>query len=147
MQFQGSRKLNASPDAVFQALLSPEKLKNSIPGCEHAEYVDEGDSRQIKLIVTPNLPGLKGAYKVLVQPADVVQPSHLVYIAEPSSSIGSIKARCTIDLTNDAGGTLLNYDAQATLSGSLGAIPEMIVKPAVKSALEHFFKNLEKQIG
>jgi hypothetical protein len=70
-----------------------------------------------------------------------------VLITEPSSGLGSIKARCTIDLAEDAAGTELSYSALATLEGKIAATPELIIKPAVKVALEQFFKNFEKQVG
>ena len=68
-------------------------------------------------------------------------------IAKPTSSIGSIKAICTIDLADDAAGTNLNYNARAEMDGKISATPDMIVKGAVKVALDQFFKNFEKQVS
>ena len=147
MEVSGSQKVNAPRPQVFNALLNPETLKNSVPGCDGAEYVDFPTGRQLKLSVSPSIPGLKGPYKVFLQTVDVVAPSHVVLIAEPSSSLGSIKAVCTIDLTDDAEGTNLNYNAHAEMEGKIAATPDILLKGAIKVALDQFFKNFEKQVS
>jgi carbon monoxide dehydrogenase subunit G len=145
MDITGSQKIKVSREQVFQALLNPEALKNSIPGCQSAELVDTPIGQQLKVKVSPNFPGMKGSYKVFLRTAEVMPPSHLVFITEPSSSLGSIKAICGIDLTEDVEGTTLTYNAHAEMEGKIAATPEMIVKGAVKVALDQFFKNFEKQ--
>lgn len=147
MDIAGNQKIKAPREQVFQAILNPEVLKNSIPGCESAELVDTPVGQQIQLTIAPNFPGFKGPYTVQVLPDEVVAPSHVVLITEPSSSIGSIKAVCTIDLNEDAGGTDLKYNAHADMEGKIAAVPEMMLKPAVKGALDHFFKSFEKRVS
>jgi carbon monoxide dehydrogenase subunit G len=147
MDVSGSQKVKAPRAQVFNALLDPEVLKKSVPGCDNAEFVDFPTGRQIKLTVSPSIPGLKGPYNVYLQTGEVVAPSRVVLIAEPSSSIGSIKATCAIDLTDEPEGTLLNYNGSAEMEGKIAATPDMIVKGAVKVALNQFFKNFEKQVS
>jgi carbon monoxide dehydrogenase subunit G len=147
MDVSGSQKVKAPRPQVFDALLDPEVLKKSVPGCDNAEFVDFPTGRQIKLTVSPSIPGLKGPYNVYLQTGEVVAPSRVVLIAEPSSSIGSIKATCAIDLTDEPEGTLLNYNGSAEMEGKIAATPDMIVKGAVKVALNQFFKNFEKQVS
>src|SRR5260221_5586803 len=102
MDFSSSHKEKVPRPQVFEALLNPEILKNSVPGCDSAEFVDFPAGRQIKLTVSPSFPGLKGPFTVFLQTVEVVAPSHIVLIAEPTSSLGSIKATCIIELTGDA---------------------------------------------
>ncbi len=147
MDVSGSQKVKAPRQQVFNALLDPEVLKKSVPGCDGAEFVDFPTGRQLKLTVSPSIPGLKGPYNVFLQIGEVVAHSRVVLIAEPTSSIGSIKATCTIDLVDDAAGTNLNYNAKAEMDGKISATPDMIVKGAVKVALDQFFKNFEKQVS
>ena len=147
MEVKGSQKIHAPRQVVFQALLNPEVLKNSIPGCEGAEFVDFAGVRQLKLTVSPSIPGLKGPYTVYLLTGEVVAPSRVTLIAEPTSSMGSIKATCVIDLADEGAETQLNYNANAVMEGKIAAIPEMIVKGGVKTALDQFFKNFEKQVN
>ena len=147
MDVSGSQKVKAPRPHVFNALLDPEVLKKCVPGCDSAEFVDFPTGRQLKLTVTPSIPGLKGPYNVFLQTGEVVAPSRVVIIAEPTSSVGSIKATCTIDLIEDAEVTNLNYNANAVMDGKIAATPDMIVKGAVRVALDQFFKNFEKQVS
>lgn len=147
MDVSGSQKVKAPRPHVFNALLDPEILKKSVPGCDSAEFVDFPTGRQLKLIVSPSIPGLKGPYNVFLQTGEVIAHSRVVLIAEPTSSIGSIKATCVIDLNEDGEITTLNYNANAVMDGKIAATPDMIVKGAVKVALDQFFKNFEKQVS
>jgi hypothetical protein len=149
MEITGSQKINATQPQVFQALLDPQVLKESIPGCSAAEYTepDWATGRHIKVTISPNIPGFSGSYTVFIQPQDIIEPSHLVLVSTPSSSIGSINARCVVDLSNDGAQTTINYATTATLSGKLAATPEFVIKPTVKGMLDRFFKNLEKHIN
>jgi carbon monoxide dehydrogenase subunit G len=147
MDVSGSQKVKAPRPHVFDALLDPEVLKKSVPGCNSAEFVDFPTGRQLKLVVSPSIPGLKGPYNVFLQRGEIVPPSRVVLIAEPTSSMGSIKATCTIDLIEEGANTNLNYNANAVMDGKIAATPDMIVKGAVKVALDQFFKNFEKQVS
>src|SRR6266852_9798849 len=111
MEVSGSQRVKAPRPQVFNALLNPEILKNSVPGCDSAEFVDFPTGRQLKLSISPSIPGLKGPYNVFLQTGEVVAPSRVVLIAQPMSSFGSIKATCTIDLADDSQGTTINYNA------------------------------------
>lgn len=147
MDISGTHKIKAPRPQVFSALLNPEVLKNSIPGCETAKIVDTPDGQQLKLRVSPDLPipGLKGPFVIFLKTGEVVAPSRVVLITEPSNSMGSVKAVCTVNLSDDPEGTNLTYNAHAELSGKIAATPELLIKPAIKGALEKFFKNFEKQ--
>jgi carbon monoxide dehydrogenase subunit G len=61
--------------------------------------------------------------------------------------MGSVKAICAVDLAEEAGATNLSYNAHAEIEGKIAATPEIILKGAVKVALDQFFKNFEKQVA
>jgi uncharacterized protein len=147
MEVSGSQKIKASRHVVFQGLLDPQVLQNSIPGCESAEFVDFPTGRQLKMTISIDFPGFKGSHTIFMQTGEVVAPSRVVLITEPSSPVGSVKATCTIDLSEAADGTDLNYNAVAERGGKIAAIPDIMIRGAVKSALERFFKNFEKQVA
>ena len=147
MDITGTQKIKAPRQQVFSALLNPEVLQESVPGCENAKLVDTADGQQLKLKISPSIPGLKGPYVVFLRTGEVIPPSRVALFAEPSSSMGSIKATCTVDLSDDPEGTMLNYNAHAEIEGKIASTPEIVLKGAVKMALGQFFKNFEKQVS
>jgi len=147
MDITGNQKIKAPRSQVFAALLNPDVLKESIPGCESAKLVEMGGRQQLKVKISPNIPGMKGPYVVFLQTGEVVSPSRVVLIAEPSSSMGSVKALCTVNLVDEGEATNLGYNAHAEIEGKIAATPEIILKGAVKMALDQFFKNFEKQVS
>jgi uncharacterized protein len=150
MDVSGSQKVKAPRPHVFNALLDPEVLKKSVPGCENAEFADLPTVRQIKLTVSTSIPGLKGPYNVYLQIGSQSRTPTMdtvVLVAEPRNSMGSIKATCAIELTDQPEGTLLNYKGSAEMEGKIAATPDMIINGAIKMALNNFFKNFEKQVS
>ena len=147
MDISGSQKIAASREKVFNSLLDLDVLKNSIPGCDSATFIDTPAGREIKLVLTTSVPGFKGPYDIFVRTGEVVAPSRVVLITEPSSNLGSVNATCTIDLSDDPTGTNLNYSANAVMDGKIGAVPEIVLKPALKSGLDKFFSGFEKQVS
>src|SRR5436305_13184624 len=101
MNISGSQKIKAPRLEVFSALLNPEILQDSIPGCESAELVDMARGQQMKMKISPNIPGLKRLYNVYLQTGEVVAPSHVGLTAEPKSSLGSLKATFLQDLLDE----------------------------------------------
>lgn len=150
MEIVGSQKVKAGQREVFQALLNPQVLKESIPGCSEAEYAEmpwaPESGRHIRLVISVNFPGLNGKHEIFVKPEEVVEPSHLVLTSSPSSSLGSIDARCVVDLIDEGAQTTIKYATSATLSGKIAMTPEFLIKTTVKGASDHFFKNLEKRM-
>ncbi len=147
MDITGSQSIQAPQAQVFAALLNPEVLQHSIPGCEAAKIVDMPGGQQLKLRLTTPIPGFKGPFVIFLQAAEITPASHIVLIAEPNSSLGSIKARCVVNLAAEGNTTHLSYEAHAEREGKIAAIPEFTIKPAVKKVLDEFFKNFEKQVS
>src|SRR5579875_3663345 len=81
MDITGSQKVQAPQAQVFSALLNPEVLQNSVPGCESAKLVDMAGMQQLKLRITTDIPGFKGPYVVFLQTAEVIPTSRIVFLA------------------------------------------------------------------
>src|SRR5947207_1834941 len=113
MKVNGTRKFsNVSSQKVFQAILDPQVLKATIPGCNLVEYLDP---THIEANITPPLPGLKKPYNAVIRIVNRQDPSHLVLRVQHKGKGGSIKAEAQIQLSEDAEGTVLTYNANADL--------------------------------
>jgi len=144
MDISGHKKVTAPREKLFQALFDPEVLKNSIPGCETVESID---TSTLKLIMTTAVPGFRGPYTVFIKTAEVLPPSHMVLIAEPTMDFGTMKVVCSVDLVEDGQATYLSYQIHVEATGKIASVPEILIKSTIKGALGKLFNGLQKELS
>ncbi len=143
MKLSSTRKFNSTSQQVFDAILNPTILKSCIPGCNHVEYI--GTDRIVINITTP-LPGLKGPYGAVLQITEVNAPHALTLSLQRKGVGGAINATGKVQLTDEPDGSLLSYDANATLEGPVAIANNPLGQGIIKNSLNTFFKNLEQAI-
>jgi carbon monoxide dehydrogenase subunit G len=144
MKLSGTHKFKAPSAQVFNAILNPEVLKACIPGCNSIEYLD---TSHIQASLALPLPGLKGPYSVVINIANQQAPRYLELQLQRNGRGGSVNATSQINLTDEADGTALSYNANAELSGAAALANNPIGEGAAKNMLGTFFKNLDKTIS
>jgi carbon monoxide dehydrogenase subunit G len=143
MKLNGTHKFKANSSRVFNAILDPEILQKCIPGCESVELLDP---THLQVNVTTSLPGLKGPYGVVVNLVQRQAPNLIVLGVKRQGRGGSVDATANINITDEADGALVTYDANAELSGPI-AIASTVGKPIVNSTLSSVFQNLDKVLA
>lgn len=143
MKLNGTHKFKANSARVFQAILDPAVLRQCIPGCESVELLD---TTRLQVNVTVPLPGLKGAYAVVVNLLQRQDPHLIVLGVKRQGRGGSVDAVANINIADEADGALVTYDANADLSGPI-AVAGTIGKPIVNNTLNTIFTNLEKAVA
>ena len=143
MKLSGTHKFSATGTQVYNAILNPEVLKNSIPGCQSVEVLD---ASHLKANITTQLPGLHGPYGIVINIVRAQAPNFLELHAERTGRGGSIKAVSQIQIADEPGGALLSYDANADLEGPVAIANNPLGQGVTKNALGSFFKNLDKSI-
>ena len=143
MKLQGTHKFKASSSQVFNAILNPDILKNSIPNCNSIAFLD---ANHIQINVASPIPGLKGNYGVVVGITQRQDPHFLELQVQRQGRGGSINAVCPIRLTDEPDGALLSYDANADLEGPVELASNPIGQGIIKHSLGDFFKKLESNI-
>ena len=143
MRLSSTRKFNSTSQQLFNAILNPSILQSCIPGCNQVEYID---SDRIVINITTPLPGLKGPYGAILQLSQVEAPSTLTLSLQRKGVGGVINATGKIQLMDEADGTLLTYEANATLEGPVAIANNPLGQGIVKNSLNAFFKNLENAI-
>ena len=144
MEMSGSREVPADVETTWRALNDPEVLKACIPGCDSIQYLD---SSHIQANLALPFPGLKGPYSVVVNIASQQAPRYLELQLQRSGRGGSVNAVSQINLSDEANGTTLSYNANAELSGAAALANNPIGEGAAKNMLGAFFKNLDKTIS
>ena len=137
MKLSGSAQLEAPPEKVWDALLSPEVLIRTIPGCELLESTGEN---AYALTVTAGVASIKGTYKGKVNLTDLVPHSSLTMRVDAAGSAGTIGVTVLVRFEPGEGETTqLTYDADAAVGGMVGGVGQRMLTSVSKRLAGEFF--------
>lgn len=150
MKISGSNTLTAPVDQVWGAILDPAVLARTLPGCESLTTtgVDEYAMR-----VTAGVAAIKGTYDGQVAITDKAEPAEdssrsLRMTASGSGAPGTIDAVVDVRLApHDDGGTVLSYDADATVGGTIGGVGQRMLAGVTRKMAGEFFTALDNDIA
>lgn len=144
MQLTGEHTIAASPEAVYDAMLDPEVLRNALPGCEKLEETGENE---YLATMTIGIGMIKGKYNGSVRITDQNRPENFRMHIEGKGPQGQLSGDGTISFApNDEGGTIVSYVGDANLRGVLARIGGRVVQPAARMIVGKFFESLETQV-
>ena len=144
MQMNGEHRIEASREAVWEALNDPDVLKACIPGCEVVKRISETEfSAVVKAKVGPVSAKFDGAVTL----ADLRPPESYRIIGEGKGSAGFAKGGADVKLTEDGEATLLAYDVEAQVGGKLAQIGSRLIDGAAKKLAGEFFESLSNHVG
>jgi|SRR5436305_7107255 len=144
MKLNGTQKFTVPSTQVFNAILDTDILKSSIPGATDVSYVIPGEKLCVELSLP--FPGLHGPFTCYIHVASQPATKSVEFSIAHKGKGGAADAKCQIHLTDEADGSLLSYNANATLEGLIAVANNPIGQGLVKGKLSEFFKNLEKTV-
>ncbi len=137
MKLSGSTHLAAPPEDVWDALLNPDVLTRTIPGCERLEPTGENT---YDLTVTAGVASIKGTYKGAVELEDLVPHQSLTMRVDGAGSAGTIGVTVRVRFEPGEGGTTdLSYDADAVVGGMIGGVGQRMLTSVSKRMAGQFF--------
>ena len=144
MEMTGSRVIAADRDTVWAALLSPEVLKACVPGCQSLEgSADEGFTATVVQKVGP----VKATFKGEVTLQDRVPPDSLTLSGEgKGGAAGFAKGAAKVTLSEDAGGTRLDYEVDAKVGGKLAQLGSRIIDGFARKMADQFFDKFQEAV-
>ncbi|TNY34981.1 SRPBCC family protein [Thermomonospora catenispora] len=143
MKVTGSATLAAPPPRVWDALRDPAVLARSIPGCHGLEAL--GDDAY-KVTITAGVAAVKGTYVGRVALAEPKPPHSFVLRARGQGAPGTVEATVTVRLSEEAGGTRVDYDADAVVGGMLGGVGQRMLGSVARRTAGEFFSAVERQL-
>lgn len=144
MEMTGSRVIAADRDTVWAALLSPEVLKECVPGCQSLEgSADEGFTATVVQKVGP----VKATFKGVVTLQDRLPPDSLTLSGEgKGGAAGFAKGAAKVTLSEEEGGTLLEYNVDAKVGGKLAQLGSRIIDGFARKMADQFFEKFQQAI-
>ncbi|WP_062346125.1 SRPBCC family protein [Herbidospora yilanensis] len=143
MKVVGSALIGAERSKVWDALQDPAVLVRTIPGCQRLEAVG---SDVYTMTVSAGVASIKGIYQGQVALTDPEEPEAFVLKARGQGAPGTVDATVRVRLTEEDGGTRVDYDADAVVGGMVGGVGQRMLTSVAKKMAGEFFTAVEKDI-
>ena len=142
MEMSGERDIKADRATVWAALLSPEMLKECVPGAQEVTGTPEDG---FDAIVVQKVGPVKATFKGTVILSDMVEGESLTLTGEgKGGAAGFAKGGADVRLEESDGGTRLIYDVEAKVGGKLAQLGSRIVDGFAKKMADQFFARFEE---
>jgi uncharacterized protein len=145
MKITGEAVLQAPLPKVWDALLDPEVLVRTIPGCERLETTGEN---AYAMTVTVGIAAIKGTYTGSCRITDLDSHRSLRLSAEGAGAPGTIAADVDVRFPEDetTGSTVLQYDADTTVGGMIGGVGQRMLSSVSRRLAAEFFTAVERDV-
>jgi carbon monoxide dehydrogenase subunit G len=144
MQITDSRDISADQETVYAALLSPDVLKECVPGCQElAGTPEDGFEATVVQKVGP----VKATFKGTVNVSNMNAPESLTLSGEgKGGAAGFAKGGADVKLEAIEGGTRLHYEVEAKVGGKLAQLGSRIIDGFAKKMADQFFENFANAV-
>ena len=145
MEMSGEYRIPASRETVWQALNDPDVLRACIPGCQELERTsDTGFAATVKAKVGP----VSAIFKGEVELEDIDPPAGYRIQGEGKGGVaGFAKGGANVRLAEDAGETILTYDADAKVGGKLAQIGSRLIAGTARKMADQFFGTFAAHVA
>ena len=137
MRLSGSRLFRAEPEALWEFLLTPERLRQCLPGCERMEALGEDTFAAAMRL---GIGFLKGSYSGTIRVSEQRYPDSLVLSVSGGGALGDLDASGRLGFVKlGAGQTDLRYDGQAFVGGRIAVVGETLIRTTAERLMGRFF--------
>ena len=144
MDMTGEYKIPAPREKVWEALNAAEMLKASVPGCETLEKVSD---TEFTATVMAKVGPVRAKFNGRVTLSDMDPPNGYTISGEgQGGAAGFGKGGAKVSLTDGDGGTVLRYEANASVGGKMAQIGSRVVEGVAKKMADDFFTTFVEQV-
>ncbi|NJK81193.1 MAG: carbon monoxide dehydrogenase subunit G [Chloroflexaceae bacterium] len=147
MQIQGSYTFEYDQQAVWNILMNPDAIAKAIPGVKEMVPL-EGETYAWRAIAKIGVASVSGTYSGIIRMTEIEAPDRyrLTAEGEGQQSVINGTALITMQPAQEAGKTVVVWDAEASLAGKLASIAQRLIKSAAGLLSRQFFGGLAKQL-
>lgn len=144
MEMTDSRVIAAPPQVVWAALLNPQVLKASVPGCEEISgSPDDG----FEAVVVQKVGPVRARFTGVVTLTDRVEPESLTLSGEgKGGAAGFAKGGAQVRLEPVPEGTRLHYQVEAKVGGKLAQLGSRIIDGFARKMADEFFARFQAEV-
>jgi hypothetical protein len=142
MKLEGTHKIAAPREGVFQALTDPAILQKCIPGCQEMEKTGED---QYKAKLSAGVGPVKGVFAATIALKDITAPSHFTLVVEGKGQPGFVKGSGSLNLTEEGDATNVQYSGEVNIGGMIATVGQRMIQATANLLAGRFFKALEAE--
>ncbi len=143
MKVEGSLTVSASPDKLWTLLQDPEFLKEVMPGCKEIRQTGEDE---FVGIIEAKVGAIASRYTTTFAIHDKQPPHSYRLHMEGNGKGGFVRADTNVTLEPDGEGTILKYEGEVNIGGTIARIGQRLVDAAAKMLLNKGFNNLKARL-
>ena len=136
MKLNGSCKLNAKKEIVWQALNDPNILKQCVPGCE--SFKKESDTI-FTITATNQIGPMNATFSGTVTLSNIQKNQSYTIMGEGQSSVGFANGRADVKLIEENGHTTLEYEVNVNVGGKIAQLGSRLISGVAKKMSDYFF--------
>ncbi len=143
LDFSGEPMIAAPRHAVWLRLLDPHIVAAATPGMESVEAIDD---THFKVVSGLGVGAIRLSFTLDIELSDLVEPSSARMRARGKAPGSEVDVRTTILLhERDAETTQLQWEATATISGTIASIGARFLEGAVRKLTDDFWDTFAQQ--
>lgn len=143
MKIEGSLPVSAPPKKLWDLLNDPEFLKEVMPGCKELKETGEDEFTGI---IEAKVGAISSQYTTKFSIQDKNPPDNYQLHLEGKGKGGFVKADVNVVLEPDDAGTILKYDGDFAIGGTIARIGQRLVDVAAKMLLNKGFQKLKEKV-
>lgn len=144
MKLQATYTLPVPRQRLWELLLSPEDLRQCLPGCERLTQVGP-DTYEATLTI--GAAAVKGTYTGLLQILDQEPPSRCRILVEGTGTTGFVRGEAVVLLSEEPAGTTLSIAADAQVGGVIASVGQRMLAGVGRMLLGEFVKRVEGRLA
>ncbi|HET9837829.1 MAG TPA: carbon monoxide dehydrogenase subunit G [Candidatus Angelobacter sp.] len=142
MKIDGTHKIDAPREQIFDLLTNPLLLQKCIPGCEKMDNTAENQyAARLSVGVGP----IKGVFNATVNLTELRRPDHYALTMEGKGQAGFVKGSGVLDFADDGGATMVHFTGDVNVGGLIASVGQRMIQSVGKMMAERFFVALENE--
>ena len=136
--------MRAAPETIWTFLLTPERLRACLPGCERLEATSP---TRFEGSISLGIGFLRGTYAGAIEVLEQQRPRDLTLHVTGGGGLGKLDARGTVKFVDTGGGaTYLLYDGEAKVSGRVTFVGERVIEATATRLFGLFFDCVARHV-
>ena len=142
---EGRYELPAPRQMVWDTMLQPEVLRDSIPGCSELETPD---GTRYHATITTKIGPIKATFRGLVVLSALDEPNSVMLSGAGEGGLAGFAkgdARITLSDGEEPGTSVLRYEGDVIIGGKIAQLGSRLVASVVQKLSDQFFQNLAQR--